>query len=198
MPKPTLTENNSAKDSPESRQVLPENFLLISAMATAETHLLTILTKRVADSGCNIAEARVSILGREVCVNLLASGSWDAIAKLDSALARLQREDQLTLTIKRSGAKQLAGNSLPYAIEVIAADRNGVLFQLADFFQRRGILIETLNSSRYRAAQSGAEMFSATLAIGIPTTMHISALRDEFLEFCDTMNLDAILEPIKG
>jgi glycine cleavage system transcriptional repressor len=198
VPKPTLTETNSAKDSPESRQVLPENFLLISAMATAETQLLTMLTKRVADSGCNIAEARVSILGREVCVNLLASGSWDAIAKLDSALARLQREDQMTLTIKRSGAKQLAGNTLPYAIEVIAADRTGVLFQLADFFQRRGIVIETLNSSRYRAAQSGAEMFSATLAIGIPNTMHISALRDEFLEFCDTMNLDAILEPIKG
>jgi len=74
----------------------------------------------------------------------------------------------------------------------------GVLHSLADFFSRRGVLIETLSSSRYKAAQTGAEMFSATLSIGIPTSMHSAGLRDDFLEFCDAQNLDAILELIKG
>jgi glycine cleavage system transcriptional repressor len=198
MARPKLTDIMSTKDNNEPRQSVPENFLLINAIAPAEVTLLSILSKRIADSGCNIVEARISILGREACLALLASGSWDAVAKLDSALARLQREDQITLMIKRSGAKQLAGNALPYAIEVIAADRVGILYQLADFFARRNIVVETLNSSRYRAAQTGAEMFSASLSIGIPANMHISGLRDEFLEFCDSLNLDAILEPIKG
>ncbi|MRU22595.1 transcriptional regulator, partial [Xylella fastidiosa subsp. multiplex] len=54
-----------------------------------------------------------------------------------------------------------------------------------------------LQSTRYRATQTGAEMFSAQITIGIPANMHIAALRDDFLEFFDHLNLDAILDPTK-
>ncbi len=187
-----------AKEGAETRQQVVDNTLLVSASANAETQLLSMLSKRAVDAGCNLLEARVSILGREVCVLLLAGGPWDAVAKFENALTRFSREEQILLQVKRTGTRTLAGNSLPYAIEVIAADRTGVLHSLADFFSRRGVLIESLSSSRYKAAQTGAEMFSATLSIGIPTSMHIAGLRDDFLEFCDAQNLDAILEPIKG
>jgi glycine cleavage system transcriptional repressor len=30
-----------------------------------------------------------------------------------------------------------------------------------------------------------------------PSRIHIAALREEFLDLCDQMNLDAILEPLK-
>ncbi len=182
----------------KSRPSVPENYLLVSAIAPQSTALLTVLGKRVVDAGCNLMEARVSMLGQEVCALLLSTGSWDAIAKFESALARLARDEQISLSSRRTSQRELAGTTLPYAVEVIAADQSGVLYQLADFFARRSVTIENLSSSRYRASQTGAEMFSAQITIGIPVTMHISALRDEFLEFCDTLNLDAILEPIKG
>ena len=35
------------------------------------------------------------------------------------------------------------------------------------------------------------------ITIGIPANMHIAALRDDFLEFCDHLNLDAIMDPMK-
>jgi len=41
-------------------------------------------------------------------------------------------------------------------------------------------------------------MFALQMAINIPTTVPISLLRDEFLELCDRLNLDAILEPVKS
>lgn len=198
MSRPRVAKKMTTTEDTESRPPVPDNHLLVSAIAPADTQLLSILGKRVVDAGCNLLEARVSMLGREVCVLLLAGGAWDAVAKFESALTRLQREEQIMLTVKRTGTRVLAGTSLPYAIEVIAADRPGVLYQLAEFFARRGITIEALNSSRYKAAQTAAEMFSAQISIGIPATMHISGLRDDFLEFCDSLNLDAILEPIKG
>jgi glycine cleavage system transcriptional repressor len=182
----------------ESRPPVQDNFLLLSAIAASEMPLLSTLTKRVVDAGCNLIEARVAMLGKEISVQLLTGGTWDALAKFETAVGRVQREDNVAITVKRTGARQMPGNTLPYAIEVIAADRPGVLHQLADFFARRGISVDTLTSSRYKAAQTGAEMFSATLSIGIPVTMHIAGLRDDFLEFCDASNLDAILEPIKG
>ena len=82
-------------------------------------------------------------------------------------------------------------------VEVVAADRPGVLHELAEFFASRGISLEQVNSSRYRAMQTGAEMFSAQITVGIPVKTHIAALRDDFREFCDRLNLDAIIDPMK-
>ncbi|HEY0178040.1 MAG TPA: glycine cleavage system protein R [Dokdonella sp.] len=174
-----------------------ENYLLISAFSTSPQSPLVAISKRISECGCNLAEARVSTLGNELSVQALAQGAWDAIAKLENALARLDRDGELRLTYFRTGAKQQQPNLLPYVVEVVAADKPGVLFQLADFFAQQNISIEQLHSTRYRAMQTGADMFSAQITVGIPNTTHIAALRDDFLEFCDGLNLDAIMDPMK-
>ena len=130
-------------------------------------------------------------------VGMLLVGSWDAVAKLEAMLTKLEREDGIRLMWYRTGTKTLQSDLLPYVIEVVAADKHGILFQLADFFDRQGITVENLQSMRYKAMQTGADMFSAQITIGIPSNMHIAALRDDFLEFCDHLNLDAIMDPMK-
>jgi len=179
------------------RPLPTENHLLINAYTTHPESPLLSVTRRIADSGCNLADARLSTVGRDVSVTTLATGSWDAIAKLEAMLARLEREESMKLVWYRTEAKQIQSNLLPYIVEVIAADKPGILFQLADFFDRQGITIENLQSTRYQAMQTGAEMFSAQITIGVPSNMHIAALRDDFLEFCDHLNLDAIMDPMK-
>lgn len=174
-----------------------ENYLLINAFATHPDSPLLAVSRRITDSGCNLVDARLSTVGRDVSVLALALGSWDAVAKLESGLSRLEREEGIRLVWYRTGAKNMQSNLLPYIVEVVAADKPGILFQLADFFDRQGITIESLHSSRYRAMQTGADMFSAQVTIGIPASMHIAALRDDFLEFCDHLNLDAIMDPMK-
>jgi glycine cleavage system transcriptional repressor len=184
-------------DETPPRPTTNENHLLINAYATHPDSPLLPLSRRIAESGCNLADARLSTLGRDVAVTALAVGSWDAIAKLESALTRLEREEKMRLLWSRTSPKAPQSNLLPYVVEVVAADKPGILFQLADFFDRLGISIESLNCSRYRAMQTGAEMFTAQVTIGVPTSMHIAALRDDFLEFCDHLNLDAIMDPMK-
>jgi glycine cleavage system transcriptional repressor len=41
-------------------------------------------------------------------------------------------------------------------------------------------------------------MFSVHMTVGIPSEMHIAGLREEFMDYCDALNLDAVLEPLKG
>ena len=179
------------------RPAANENYLLINAFAPAARPPFLAVAKRVADAGCNIAETRVTALGTEIGVLVLAQGPWDAIAKLETALSRLDRDEELRLTHFRTGPKPAQTNLLPYMVEVVAADKPGILLQLAEFFQEHGISVEQLQSMRYRAMQTGADMFSAQITIGIPANTHIAALRDDFLEFCDGQNLDAIMDPVK-
>ena len=190
MPEADLTDT-TPRPSPN------ENHLLINAYTTHPESPLLSVTRRIADSGCNLVDSRLATVGRDVSMTALATGSWDAVAKLEAMLGRLDREEGLKLNWYRTGAKQIQSNLLPCIVEVVAADKPGILFQLADFFDRQGITIENLQSTRYRAMQTGAEMFSAQVTIGVPANMHIAALRDDFLEFCDHLNLDAIMDPMK-
>ena len=174
-----------------------ENHLLINAFSVHPESPLLAVSRRISDSGCNLVDARLATVGRDVSVLALAVGSWDAVAKLESALGRLERDEGMRLVWYRTSPKPLQSTLLPYIVEVVAADKPGILYQLADFFDRQGITIEALHSTRYRAMQTGADMFSAQLTVGVPSNMHIAALRDDFLEFCDHLNLDAILDPMK-
>ena len=182
MPEADLTDT-TPRPSPN------ENHLLINAYTTHPESPLLSVTRRIADSGCNLVDSRLATVGRDVSMTALATGSWDAVAKLEAMLGRLDREEGLKLNWYRTAAKVSQSNLLPYIVEVVAADKPGILFQLADFFDRQGITIENLQSTRYRAMQTGAEMFSAQVTIGVPSDMHIAALRDDFLELCDHLNV---------
>jgi glycine cleavage system transcriptional repressor len=41
-------------------------------------------------------------------------------------------------------------------------------------------------------------MFAVQMAVNVPSSQNIAQLREEFLEVCDRLNLDAILEPVKA
>ncbi|MEJ2481009.1 MAG: ACT domain-containing protein [Acidihalobacter sp.] len=175
-----------------------ENQLLVQTLSPASRSPLMTLVRRIADAGCNLADTRVATLGNDICVLLLAQGSWDAVAKLESALDKLSREEtDLHLVHYRTQARSAQSHLLPYLVEIVAADRSGVLAEVIEFFVHNGISIEQLTSMRYQAMQTGAGMFQAQLTIGIPADSHIASLRDDFLELCDRLNLDAIMDPVK-
>ena len=41
-------------------------------------------------------------------------------------------------------------------------------------------------------------MFAVQMTINVPARQHVAQLREEFMDYCDSMNLDAILEPVKS
>jgi len=171
--------------------------LLIHALAPTAKSPLLALSKRIADAGCNLAESRVSTIGAEISLMLLACGAWDALAKLETALTKLARDESLRLVHYRTGPREASSHQLPYLVEVVAADRPGIVARIVEFFSQHEISVEQLNSTRYQAMQTGADMFQAQFTIGIPPEIHIAALRDDFLELCDGLNLDAIMDPVK-
>jgi len=36
------------------------------------------------------------------------------------------------------------------------------------------------------------------MIVNVPSRLHIGVLREEFMDFCDHQNLDAIFEPVKN
>lgn len=175
-----------------------KTFLVISALGEDHPGIVNQLSRTILDYGCNIEDSRMTVLGGEFAAMLLVEGRWNALAKVENGLPEIGRQLGMTILCKRTGERTTSKNLLPYAVDVVAMDHPGIVNSLAAFFAERAINIEDMATSTYAAAHTGTPMFSVHMTVGIPADLHIAGLREEFMDYCDGLNLDAVLEPLKG
>jgi glycine cleavage system transcriptional repressor len=85
---------------------------------------------------------------------------------------------------------------MPYAVDVVALDQQGIVFKLANFFATRDVEIADVATSSYAAAHTGAPMYSVQMTVNVPSSQYVSQLREEFYDLCDEMNLDGVIEAV--
>ncbi|HET6725189.1 MAG TPA: ACT domain-containing protein [Gammaproteobacteria bacterium] len=175
-----------------------KQFLAVSALGRERPDLLREITRTALDSGCLIKDSHMILLGQEFSLQLLASGKWDAIARLETALTRLGDSLGVAITAHRSDERPARHDRIPYTIDAIAADQAGIVHHLVEFFANREIEVSELSTRAYPAPQTGAPLFSVQMVIAIPVSMAIAELREDFMDLCDRINLDAIIEPMKN
>ena len=172
--------------------------IVISAVGADRTGVVQDLTKVILACGGNIEESRMTTLGSEFAMLLLVSGNWHTLSRLEQGLDKLCESGDLAVSIKKTDAKPVEEDRMPYAVDIVSLDQQGIVFNLANFFASRDIEIADVATRSYAAAHTGAPMFAVQMAVNVPSTIHVSQLREEFLDLCDRLNLDAILEPVKG
>jgi glycine cleavage system transcriptional repressor len=173
--------------------------IVVTVMGEDRPDLIAELTRIIRDAKCNILESRMTELGTEFAGFVLIEGNWNHIVRLESLLeASAQRGNLKVGTMRCREEEPPEGEEvIPYTVDVFAGDQPDNIHELAEFFTARNIKVLDLSTSRYPAPYSGTPVFLAHLIVKIPVGMKIVSLRDEFLEFCDQLNLDAILEPVK-
>ncbi len=172
--------------------------LVLSALGEDRPGIINELSRCVLNNGCNISDSRMTVLGGEFAILLLIDGNWNTIAKLEDQVAGLEERLGLSITTRRTARKATRKDLLPYGVDVVSLDQPGIVYNLAGFFSKRQINIQEMATSSYAAAHTGTPMFSVHLTIDIPASLQISVLREEFMDFCDQLNLDAVMEPVKG
>jgi glycine cleavage system transcriptional repressor len=175
-----------------------KQLIAISAIGNDRTGLVYDLTRVVVDCGGNVLESRMTALGNEFAVLLLVSGNWHTMAKLEDEINKLGAASGLTITTRRTEERPPRTDMTSYSVDVLCLDQPGILHALAGFFASRGIDIGDISTRTYNAAHTGAPMFSLYMAVYLPARVQIATLREEFMDVCDQLNLDAILEPIKA
>lgn len=172
--------------------------LVITASGEDQVGLVEKLSRQITEAGCNIEESRMVVLGGQFSVIVRAAGSWNALAKLEAQLESTGRELGLTVIHCRTRDKQRRQAAIPYQVDVVALDHPGIVHSLARFFAERSINIEEVQTDTYPAPHTGAPMFSVSMMVGVPGDAQIAALRNDFLDYCDELNLDAAFEAVRG
>jgi len=171
-----------------------ENHLVLSSIGTDKPGIVNELAKACAEHDCNIVDSRMTVLGGEFAVIMMISGHWNSVAKLEAAIPALSDTLGLTTTLKHTQARQAAA-AFSYTVNVVALDNPGIVHEIAQFFSSQNINIDDLSTGTYSAPHTGTQMFNLNMLIRIPADTHIASLREEFMDFCDDRNLDAVIEP---
>ncbi|MGZ8902390.1 MAG: glycine cleavage system protein R [Methylobacter sp.] len=175
--------------------------LAITVLGNNQINFIAEILPVVRDCNCNILEIRSSHLGQSAAAYLLIQGNWNQIAKFENTLDNIQKRLEIKIHTLRPDQKDKdkdkGKDCVPYSLETISLDKNSVIESITSFLFDRDIDIEEITGSSYQAPYIQTSVFSTKFIILIPPQLHLLSLREEFLDFCDQSNIDAILEPIK-
>ncbi|MEE2732773.1 MAG: ACT domain-containing protein [Pseudomonadota bacterium] len=172
-----------------------QEYLVISAIGEDKPGIINGLSKAAGDSGCNILDTRMTVLGGEFALIMMISGQTDHVSSAESAIPQVADRFGLTTILKRTHPRSSKDASSPYFISVVSLDHPGIVREIAGFFSERDINIEEMETGTYAAAHTGSPMFSLELAVNVPANLAIAPLKEAFIAFCDERNLDATIEP---
>ncbi|MDD5460995.1 MAG: transcriptional regulator [Methylococcales bacterium] len=173
--------------------------LAITILGSTQSHFIAEILPAIRDCNCNILEIRASHLGQSAAAYLLIQGNWNQIAKFENSLENMEKRLEIKIHALRPDQKDKNKDKqcVPYSLETISLDKDSVIESITSFLFDRHIDIEEITGSSYQAAFIQTSVFSTKFIILIPPQVQLLSLREEFLDFCDQLNIDAILEPIK-
>ncbi|MGR9052040.1 MAG: glycine cleavage system protein R [Gammaproteobacteria bacterium] len=171
--------------------------LAITVLGQRQTQFIDHILPAISRCQCNIVEISLSDLSESTAAYLLIEGNWNYIAKLENIFAGIEKQLKIQIHKTRQDKNTNTKPGLPYALEAMSPDQNDILLNITSFLSERNIHIVEIKGNRYPAPFIQTPVFSIKFILIIPSEHRLLELREDFLEFCDQFNLDAILEPIK-
>jgi glycine cleavage system transcriptional repressor len=172
--------------------------LTISALGNKSSHFIGEILTSISSCKCDVLEIRTSNLAQTSASYLLVEGNWNQIAKLESSLDTLKKNLEIKVFTLRTETPTKDIEGIPYSLETVSLDHTSVLENITSFLLDRKIYIEDINASSYRSHYVQTPIFSTKFILLIPPKVQLLNLREELLEFCDKLNVDTIIEPIKN
>ncbi len=173
--------------------------LIVTAIGDNGSDLFERLLRGVRESECQIRECRMTRLGGGCACFLLVHGKWNHIAKLESGLASMRPGERIFFQRLEAENREDDGRDgdLLYVADIVTREGSDVLDDVVAFFTHHGLGIQDLRCSSYRLPYVNAMVSTIHLLLRIPPGIAVLSLRDEFLDFCEQMQVDAIFEPVK-
>jgi glycine cleavage system transcriptional repressor len=175
-----------------------ENLLSISVLGQPRPQLALELFRAIRERGCEVEDCRLAPIGDRITTNLVVSGNWSALGRLETALPGIAEKLDLQVRFQRCGPREQNPDYRPYAADVIAPQQPDLLVHLLEFFNGQDVQVAEMSTQKYQSSHTGACMCSVQLVLHVPVNQHPQALRESFMDLCDDLNADGMLDPIKS
>ena len=161
------------------------SIIAISAIGRANPNIFGEITHSFTKCGCEILESKFSVMGDKFLLMAMLSGTWDAIAKIETVLARLGDNLGIKFAAERTSNISNCEKSMPYVMEVVAVKNPSLVHDTVKFFELQKVTIKELQCGGFTANQTNTQMISLQVTINEPSSLSIASFRSDFVDFCD-------------
>jgi len=173
-----------------------QQYLLVSFIYEDKLAPIAPLIKIIAEHHGIIKASRLLTSGDKQSLQLQIKGSWNEIVKLENMLTKTAKKWGCQLILDRANKVTPPKKKVAYAVELFSPENTNALYEINQFFLKQGIVVYDMSISPYYANPLGNIMSNIKISIFVPENYPLPELRENFVELCDSLNLDAYLEPI--
>ena len=176
-----------------------KRWFILSAIGQDRPGLVAELAQLIYDSDANLEDSRMTILGSDFAVILLASsGASGCGDRLASGAKRLERDHGLTILLRGLEGQPRGPVPAPghVAMRVTAAgaDKAGIVAGICRVLAEHGVNIAEL-TTRNRPGEGGSPHYEMTMTVEVPARLDLVLLRSGLEAEADRLLLDVELEP---
>lgn len=169
------------------------HYLVLTAIGTDRTGIVSQLTKLASECGCNIDDSRMAIFGNEFTLIMLLSGALPAITNIENKLPPVAVALELITMMKRTTNHRNKTFTQHFDVEYAGPDSPGVLKAITEFFAERNIDISSLRSQLHPVNNR----VDCSLSISLTEQSNNEGVTESFAHLCEQLGLEGRIKPIE-
>jgi glycine cleavage system transcriptional repressor len=137
--------------------------------------------------------------GKSICLFTL-SGAWHCINKMELFLKKIKKsssENILSFNISDYDSTDDEDYIINYHLNIVAATDDNLLYELQNFLIVNEIKLDHFTFDNYKGCPNQIPLIVVNAKISIQKDISLSDLRERFIIFCDSLNVDGVLDPIR-
>ena len=148
---------------------------------------------------CYLISTRIiNKLGQKTALYVVG-GDWNNISKLESSLQSIELDDNTKMILKTSSSKDKTKDKktdiMLYNLNIVSHNEANILPNLYSFCEANSL--NMLNITADNTLGIEYKVFMLNAQVEISALLSLTDIREEFMLFCDNLNIDGILDPIR-
>ena len=177
-----------------------KRWYILSAIGQDRPGLVAELAQLIFDSDANLEDSRMTILGSDFAVILLASSSAAGCAdRLAQGAKHLERDHGLTILLRSLEGQPRGPVPAPghVAMRVVAAgaDKAGIVASICRALAEHQVNIADL-ATRSRPGEGGSPHYEMTMMVEVPERLDVALLAAALEREADRLRIDVEIERI--
>lgn len=170
--------------------------IVLTLTGTDRTGIVEDITRLLLNHGGNVETSRMARLGGEFAVLMLVSMPDEQMVKLEKGIKNLKSQG-FKVTTTRTGQTYAEAHAgwQPYRIEVLGADHEGIIHEVAQALSQSGINIESMDTVTTHSPNSGAPLFSMTALVVVPPSLSDKNWESALEEAGVSLHVDIKISP---
>lgn len=146
----------------------------------------------------NVETSRMAHLGGEFAMLALVAFDDKELPALEAEFDKLRGEGfQITLVQTEDDHATKYAGWLPYQIEILGADHEGIIYEVTHHLAQQGINIEDMETSTSPAPMSGTPLFRMEATVLVPPKLPFHEWSEALEEIGDKLNVTVEVTMVK-